>query len=572
MSNKNKFNVEEKSDNSLQFEIKEIKEENKFVQKYKIEDIDKFFDSINENKILGWVNKLEEFKLDFRNFSEVTDADILSEEFKDKKASKIIKGDIERTKVLESIYMSSFKDYLYQFIVYYVNQNKILYKQGLNEIAGPFILLKFKLKLSFTKIYSMFTCFIDKFLTNYFLEKEFYSLKSSLSLINLLLRYHCPDIFQLFENSLICPDLYATSWLLTLFSNKCSLNYVYYLWDKLILFEDPLFIHFFIVAFLNKNKNKFFEIDSSGILSTLSKLGINSLDEINDIIDMAIELRNNTPNSFYLFAKYLEIFNYGSNNLKKLYEEYNPSNMLAMPIFESEVLNINYKELIGCSEQDCKNFIKKNKNNEKKDLCLFCKNQYLKQQLFYIIFDLRLFNSNKKEKEKENKYISSSFTGFLPKTVTLTNEDFNDINFPKNILKEYLNDKEKTHFIIMTSDTENFFKYENEYFIRKKDKRGSKVGVFFKAEKELNEAKANELKKKSKEKYLSLIEYNNFKKLIEEMNIEGFKNVSFVYGGYKNVHALAIKYGIELLEHKEKCILCENEKKNNNKGFFKFFK
>jgi len=572
MSNKNNFNVKEKSDNSLQFEIKEIKEENKFVQKYKIEDIDKFFDSINENKILGWVNKLEEFKLDFRNFSEVTDADILSEEFKDKKASKIIKGDIERTKVLESIYMSSFKDYLYQFIVYYVNQNKILYKQGLNEIAGPFILLKFKLKLSFTKIYSMFTCFIDKFLTNYFLEKEFYSLKSSLSLINLLLRYHCPDIFQLFENSLICPDLYATSWLLTLFSNKCSLNYVYYLWDKLILFEDPLFIHFFIVAFLNKNKNKFFEIDSSGILSTLSKLCINSLDEINDIIDMAIELRNNTPNSFYLFAKYLEIFNYGSNNLKKLYEEYNPSNMLAMPIFESEVLNINYKELIGCSEQDCKNFIKKNKNNEKKDLCLFCKNQYLKQQLFYIIFDLRLFNSNKKEKEKENKYISSSFTGFLPKTVTLTNEDFNDINFPKNILKEYLNDKEKTHFIIMTSETDNFFKYENEYFERKKDKRGSKVGVFFKAEKELNEAKANELKKKSKEKYLSLIEYNNFKKLIEEMNIEGFKNVSFVYGGYKNVHALAIKYGIELLEHKEKCILCENEKKNNNKGFFKFFK
>ena len=192
MNIKNKIKTllmsKKKSDNSFKFEIKEIKEEKKnFFQKYSIEDIDKFFDSINENKILGWVNKLEEFKLNFRNFSEVTDADILSEEFNDKKASKIIKGDIERTKVLESIYMSSFKDYLYQFIIYYVNKNKILYKQGLNEIAGPFILLKFKLKLSFTKIYTMFTCFIDKFLTNYFLEKEFYSLKSSLSLINLLL-------------------------------------------------------------------------------------------------------------------------------------------------------------------------------------------------------------------------------------------------------------------------------------------------------------------------------------------------------------------------------------------------
>ena len=244
--------------------------------------------------------------------------------------------------------------------------------------------------------------------------------------------------------------------------------------------------------------------------------------------------------------------------------------MLAMPIFESEVLNINYKDLIGCPEQECKNFIIKNKNNAKKDLCSFCKNQYLKVQLFYIIFDLRLLDSD--EKGNENKYISPTFPGFLPKTVTFTNEEFNDINFPKNILKEYLNDKEKTHFIIMTSETENFIKYENEYFIRKKDKRGSKVGVFFKAEKELNKIKADELKKKSKEKYLSLIEYNNFKKLIEEMNREGFKNVSFVYGGYKNVHSLAMKYGIELLEHKEKCILCENEKKNNNKGFFRFFK
>ena len=96
--------------------------------------------------------------------------------------------------------------------------------------------------------------------------------------------------------------------------------------------------------------------------------------------------------------------------------------------------------------------------------------------------------------------------------------------------------------------------------------------MFFKAEKELNKIKADELKKKSKEKYLSLIEYNNFKKLTEEMNKEGFKNVSFVYGGYKYVHSLAMKNGTELLEHKEKCFLCENEKKKNNKGFFKFFK
>ena len=51
------------------------------------------------------------------------------------------------------------------------------------------------------------------------------------------------------------------------------------------------------------------------------------------------------------------------------------------------------------------------------------------------------------------------------------------------------------------------------------------------------------------------MEYNNFKKLVEEMNSEGFNNVSFVLGGYNDVHSFAMKYNIELLEHQKKCIL-----------------
>ena len=562
-------------DNNCNIEIKEL-DENPTEPRMAKEEIDKYFDDINENKILGWESKLYEFKLNFRNFSSVTDADILSEEFHDKKTAKIIKGDIERTKVLESLYMSSFKDYLFQFIIYYINTNKILYKQGLNEIAGPFILLKFKLKLSFTKIYTMFTCFIDKFLTNYFLETDFYSLKSSLSLINLLLKYHCPDIYQLFEYSIICPDLYATSWLLTLFSNKCNLSIIYHLWDKLILFEDSLFIHFFIIAFLIKNKNKFFEVDCHIILSVLSKLRINSMDEVNEILDIAIDLRNNTPNSFYLFANYLNIFDYGSNQLKKLYEEYNPDNMLALPFFPSELLSITYKDLISCPDEKCQNFFINNKKLEKKEKCIFCSYKNLKPELFYIIFDLRIFDIN--SEKNGNIYFSNSFPGFLPKTITLTNDDFNDKKFPKNILKDYSKDKEKIHFIIITSDTSDFYKYEKEYYRR--TNRGSKVGIFYKVEKELDKIKAEELKNKSKIKYNLLMEYNNFRKLVEEMNAEGFKNVSYVYGGYKSVHSLAMKYGVELLEHQKKCVLCEKIKKKhfgfdniiNGNKFIKLFK
>ena len=569
----------EKPKNNSRIIIKELNEEEKDIPKLSKEEIKRYFDTINENKIFGWESKLYESKLDFRNFDSVTDADILSEEYNEKKTAKIIKGDIERTKVLESVYMDNFKDYLFQFIIYYINNNKLLYKQGLNEIAGPFILLKYKIKISFSKLYTMFTCFVDKFLTNYFLETDFYSLKSSLSLINLLLRYHSPDIFQLFEYSLIYPDLYATSWLLTLFSNKCTLDIVYHLWDKLILFDDPLFIHFFIIALLIKNKNKFFEVDCNIILSLLSKLHISSMDEVNDILDMAIDLRNNTPNSFYLIAKYLNIYNYGSSNLRKLYEIYNPNNMLALPIFPSEIFSITYTDLIGCPDEECHNFNLKNKKMQKEQKCIFCRNKYIKPQLFYIIFDLRIFESS--FDKNENKYISSSFSGFLPKTITLTKKDFLNENFPKNILKEYLKDKEKIHFILMTSETDDFDKFEIEYYRRKKDdKRGSKVGIFYKIIKELNIEKAEQLKNKSKRKYNFLIEYDNYKKLIEEMNLEGFKNVSFVYGGYKNIHSFAMKYNIELLEHQKKCFLCEDGKKNsfgfnkmvNGNKLLKFFK
>ena len=561
----------EKSENNSKIIIKELDEDDKEFLKTSKEEINNYFDSINENKVLGWESKLLESKLNIRNFNLVTDADILNEQFIEKKTAKIIRGDIERTKVLERIYMDSFKDYLFQFIIYYVNKNKILYKQGLNEIAGPFILLKYKIQISFTKIYTMFTCFIDKYLTNYFLENDFYSLKSSLSLINLLLRYHAPDIFQVFEYSLIYPELYATSWLLTLFANKCTLNIVYHLWDKLILFDDCLFIHFFIVAFLIKNKNKFFEVDCNIILSVLSKLHIESMDGVDDILDMAIDLRNSTPDSFYLFAKNLEIFNYGSTNLKKLFEIYNPNNMLALPIFPSEIFSITYSDLIGCPDDQCQNFIIKNKKSEKETKCFFCRNKNIKHDLFYVIFDLRIFDSN--TIKNEDKYISSSFSGFIPKTITLTKEDYTNIDFPKNILKDYLNDKEKTHFILMTSDTSDFDKYENEYYTRiKGDRRGSKVGIFYKIIKELNIEKAEKLKQKSKGKYNLLMEYNNFKKLVEEMNLEGFKNVSFVYGGYKNVHSFAMKYNIELLEHQKKCALCENGKKNNGNKFLNFLK
>ena len=517
------------SDNEKNLYKEELK------KNYSKEDIEHYFELITETKITGWENKLFESKLSVHDFSNISDSAIISEVSDDKKVTRLIKNDIERTRVQESIYMPNFNNYVYQLLIFYINKNNVIYKQGLNEVLGPFILLKYKLKISFSRIYKLFVCFVDKFSTNYFHESDFYSLRSSLSLINLLLRYHEPELFHEFEHRLISPDLYATCWIMTLFANKCTLNVTYYLWDKLILFDDNLFPHFFIVALLITNKDKYIGKgnDFSTILSMLSDLHIDTIEEVNKIIDQATEIRDKTPNSLYLLSNKLEIFNYNSNNLQNLYEQYNPDQMLALPIFANELFCFIYQDLFSCPYEKCKNFWK-SKNCDLSN-CIYCRNNELKKNIKYIIFDIRIF-------EDDNNWKVSDTT-----------------------------EKDNYHFIIITSETDNFQKFEKQFY-KIKGRRNSKVGVNYKGYKEIDINKVKEIFNKrgaSKREYLLLKEFDNFKKLIDEMNKQEFKYVSYVYGGYKEVHLNAIKNKIELIEHGKKCFLCKDQ--NLNSSIFKFW-
>ena len=79
-----------------------------------------------------------------------------------------------------------------------------------------------------------------------------------------------------------------------------------------------------------------------------------------------------------------------------------------------------------------------------------------------------------------------------------------------------------------------------------------------------------ELAKDKKEYYL-LKEYDSFKKLIEEMDAEQFKYVSYAFGGYKEIHKFAQKYDIFLLEHGKECFLCKEEKEEQNQNSYLSF-
>ena len=62
--------------------------------------------------------------------------------------------------------------------------------------------------------------FYGCFLINYYLGKDINALNSSCSLMDLLLKYHEPEIYNKFNIAFITPQIYATNWLLTCLSNK----------------------------------------------------------------------------------------------------------------------------------------------------------------------------------------------------------------------------------------------------------------------------------------------------------------------------------------------------------------
>lgn len=182
------------------------------------------FTEIDEEFVINWEVSfvLREQNVLLANISDKgklinDDSEILNEQL-NLGNQRVIKNDCDRTRVKDKKLLTSFREYLECFLTFYCKNNNIKYKQGMNEIIGPLVLLKAKISISLSRLYNLFTCFIEYFLTNYYHEDEFYSLQSSMSLVNILLKYHEPSLYNIFEFSLITPEMYATSWVLTIFA------------------------------------------------------------------------------------------------------------------------------------------------------------------------------------------------------------------------------------------------------------------------------------------------------------------------------------------------------------------
>ena len=176
---------------------------------------DSLFEKMNEQRLIIWETFLYNFSSPSRKNS---DCDILCA-LLEREDQRVILNDCRRTRVRESKLIPGFPKILEAIITHYCTSKEIFYKQGLNEVFGPLLLLKYKFKsLKLSKLYDIGEVFIDEFLPNYFYQRDLYSLKSSLGLFVILLKYHEPSVYNRLDSTEILPEMYATNPLTTLMS------------------------------------------------------------------------------------------------------------------------------------------------------------------------------------------------------------------------------------------------------------------------------------------------------------------------------------------------------------------
>ena len=507
--------------------------------------------------ITKWLNQLRLYKNPELKFI-TKNSEILDLKY-DNKNYSVTDNDVGRTRTTESVNFPNYKIYLKQLLVFYCEKNSIKYKQGLNEIMGIFLLMKFyDESIELYEIYNLFLLFIDLFFCNYYYHKDINALSSSCSVIQILLRYHEPLIYDRFNKAYLTTEVYATNWLLTLLCNKNSIDVCLLLFNFIICYNDKAMVYFMIIAFFVNNKETIFSENVFKVIEYITKLGIKDINITKKLLETTIKIKENTPYSIYILIDLLQIFKYKSNFIKKQYEKIRPNNFLVCPIFPSEVLYSSFPSVISCPNYTCTKFHNEYNKNDwpRKELCQSCRDKkYFKKTISYFLCDIRILN------KEEDVYISGVFPKMkiFPKNILTGNDFENEI---VKFMKENSSDG-PIHVIFVSNRTNNFEKYEKELYsenLTEDEKFSEKYGLSKKKEESLNEESLKHYLKYHKEEENLIKEYDNFRKIVKTLMKMGIKYISFSYGGFSEIHYLLNILKLPLTSHNLlKCAFCINE-------------
>lgn len=219
---------------------------------------------------------------------------------------RVIAADAARTRGNEPRFkQKETVELVVKLLTYYCKCRSIQYKQGMNEVLAPFLLLteqregsEERVPLAEGVVFQCFYALIDKFLPHVFVDREFRSLQCSFQLYRLLMLYHDPELCHYLDQHDMTPELYVTPWFMTLFARSLPPEFVFYLWDFFLLEEDPYLLHFVAYGLVAANRKRIFDADIAMLPQTLSSLTFSSRQELEQVCADALAFSDATPRSF----------------------------------------------------------------------------------------------------------------------------------------------------------------------------------------------------------------------------------------------------------------------------------
>ncbi|OMJ79405.1 hypothetical protein SteCoe_20559 [Stentor coeruleus] len=306
------------------------------------------------------------------------------------------------------------KNILEKLLTYYCKTEKVTYKQGMNEILAPFLLLN-RHNVPLHICYTCFKNFVAKFIPTLFVDDAFKPLSGLYVITKLILKYHLPDLSTCFSNNEITPDIYMTTWYVTMFSSKIKeLGLLYIFWQYLIDTNDNLFIIYFGIALFEFFKQEIQNQEVMSLPNVFKKICIVDYDTLQIVLQNSERIKANMPFTADMILKKYNMFCLeNTESFVKLLEKF-----MCLLILPREIIIQTYPHDAVCKCLDPRN----------------CKTKRLK----YLLIDCR------PTKEQKNGYFINS--QLLSKAAQKYPNKL--LNYPKS----FISLKKNTHIALMGSE------------------------------------------------------------------------------------------------------------------------
>lgn len=262
---------------------------------------------------------------------------------------RVIASDVDRTRA--GILSDEEKIQTELLLTHYCKEYNTCYKQGMNEIMAPFVLMTRK-GLPLHMSYQFFKSFVHTYLATMFVDHTFRPLQAMFLLFRLLLRYHEPRMSSFFLANNISPELFVTSWFLTVFACKVpNVSLLYSFWQEILIEKEVLFPLFVGIAFLQQFKLSIMTNMDFTIPHMISQIFIDSPEIMKEIINKSRRIKEKMPYSMLMQICKYDIYNLDTIDLilKSLEKQ------ACLTVLSREILHRAYPDanLCNCKMQKC---------------------------------------------------------------------------------------------------------------------------------------------------------------------------------------------------------------------------